>query len=1724
MEPLVFFPSTIDLGIAPSGDRPISRCFVIENRSNSLLLCHFGKISNSSVWFTNVDDNMKNQRKSGFEIFFVYRKLDELILYPHTSTEISLVFIPSKSLYQFPQVISLSASAYEYEGNELKTLKELSNETVLYESSVPLTIQATLSDAIFKIDPPIIFMKDCLKNDLQMCDFTLRNLCDAPLPIMIHSIPSIKILTPSIPNFIELPPKGIVPLQIQYQPMESGHFENKVQFNCLITNDRASFLRVISSVSPSDIPQDFPIINQGNGELHLGNVFAGVPIETMFTVQNSGQKSYKVRMIGIFDVSPSSDVLLSQSQTLSSSSQFEQLNHSSSQIRFRTPLSTHLEPSLFCTLDKDTTTTYIVNYVPNFNLVADPHSFDQRSFMISFEFTPFGSSNTYYRLLNCRVSVCHSQIIVSPKSVDFGDTVIGSPAKHSTIQITNISPLPTDIVVSTSARSISFSSLPLAIQAHSSISFPFTFYPRKVNPDYSSAIKFTNIKNIDNTEVLSVSAVVISGQQETIHTLSYSVSSNSKPLNSLDFGYIVSSFPAIRHIVIKNKLSDTLFLTISSSEKEELRVFFEENTNLPLQSPLTGSNSSFGSLNDGPLIRPQMSQMSLSHLEKINRENPSFYHDMFPLYNKHQPEHIVDHFDAQREQFEHILDSGTVKDLTFKTIEILPSAKIDLYIVITPHDDADNPGKWVHRKHQLSISLNNFPDSEPLTIPVNLNVATSVSFLSSHSLNFGDVQCNSKAQYNIDLVNESAVPLLFRIETKPPVFIDKFPVGIVFPLTNFQIPLTLSPRIQGKIDSYIKVMNTFNPIEEQRIRIKANVYRRSNFYVNPADIDFGPISAGSSSNPVSVFVTNTSNEEVTFTFSHINKDRGFCKPLMMYQIQNLSERRLNEAIKLQIDKLQCKLKIYERKKKVDKISSLQKLIDDLSNTQVKESETNLKQLGAKYMDRLTIRAEPLQVFGIEFQLIPSIKDNKKISFPIKFDGNVIIYEKGRNESQKIVKYQAEIIPDLNYVDLPFLPDFIVVEPNNLDFGSLNVQSSSQRVLTIYNKYNSPQSFWFSSNSTNNAIISSSISQGTIKTGDSIEIPIDLFCLKPGKISKEISIITPNTTIKIPVVAQGLYRQVITFQGLSESLCIDFGVIPLVSLRLIEERQSFSITNISDDNLFIYIKNSNSHDMVVYENDPKVPTIKAFMLPAQGSVNVNVLFKPELDIEHYRSYTSTIIEDNLTLYAFSTEEEAISYSSSGDDSKSCIFSERVSIKATIGRIGFSVSESTIDLGVVTKVNQTIESHIVLKNRSSHIPITVFASCSQGLTVTPSTFTLPGKKLTKESQEISISYQPNSWGMNEGIIRFSTLQNIVYSKSISVSAFADQSIIMTDLMKNSKGYSELNIGPVYIDSGVPIKKSFSFKLINKSFSIYFIEILDYKIRLSLRPMESATARLTFPLHDSIYHPDDTSFTQRIVCIDSSTRSIVQVVMLQGEFIVSNSTIQPDTLTFPRFGRINQWKYEDLFCTIINQSNVDLKMRTEYDSQYLVMPNDIPIIPSYEKHQIRIIPNIHVLKDQEGLVTTNMRFINVNNQSNVLTLQVSFDISSTFLQLHNVIDNRFDTPRIDIAKFKEITDSTLTSLSGTNWFAVTNRTNDEINVAIGLEQYFAESISLELFFRNSEQKLSYIILQPNEKCEIRIRATIKEKGKGFLNNKEEKIAIVSFSIPNEDPIYLDVFSLSD
>ncbi len=256
-------------------------------------------------------------------------------------------------------------------------------------------------------------------------------------------------------------------------------------------------------------------------------------------------------------------------------------------------------------------------------------------------------------------------------------------------------------------------------------------------------------------------------------------------------------------------------------------------------------------------------------------------------------------------------------------------------------------------------------------IPIHIQqVCVSSMAVSQTHLNFGLIETGSDPKYlKLNITNCSEVPLLYQIQMSGRFasgsisFRNNGDIGVVRPfwskvqLTNKShsfcifgypnlfrlsnsraqvIEVCVDPKIRGAFSETMILQNVLNPSDTIPITVKAEVKLRETFSLNASEsVDFGSVILDSLSSEASIYVTNLTTTSRMFSLRQLQLDStgidcdspSFNVHFTVQLGKQTGALRQKLTIEEKIEKLEHKLRIAQRKKKVSRENKIKAQIE-----------------------------------------------------------------------------------------------------------------------------------------------------------------------------------------------------------------------------------------------------------------------------------------------------------------------------------------------------------------------------------------------------------------------------------------------------------------------------------------------------------------------------------------------------------------------------------------------------------------------------------------------------------------------------------------------------------------------------------------------------------------------------------------------------------------------------
>eukprot|EP00760_Papus_ankaliazontas_P008791 PhM_4_TR13927/c0_g1_i1/m.86315 len=558
--------------------------------------------------------------------------------------------------------------------------------------------------------------------------------------------------------------------------------------------------------------------------------------------------------------------------------------------------------------------------------------------------------------IECRGEVLSNTIMIKDNEINFRDTAVGAK-KVAHLGVMN----PTDIEggvrveydskiltllnPSLSANTQAMSSrrsYVITLAAASTLTLEFEISPIRVNPRYTKQIKITNINNQNDCHVVTVRSNNVAGAEESSHARFYNIEGTKRSRVQLQpqphqqpnseahsifmkraifFQMVVANFPAIRSCVVTNTHTASLTLSFSSEAFSGLSLY---------------------------ILQPQDNARRAFLVKLIDQ----FEEDQFLKMSC--GEDIL----QLRANLEAAIASRELVPL--ETLRLDVGASEVVYVLTCGRNNSEVTKRRRLMTDYFSImitELGDQPVSEPLEIrklTVAYHLCHSIVETGQRNVHYGLVQYGDRKRKSITISNNCEVPLYFYIQKSKSVAASHIKTdglsveryfGVCRPFGKSDIEMTYNAVLKGKFNEQLRVVNVLNDQDVQMLSIKAEVEKYDTFEIKPQLVNLGlqyvgdlPSSARVLTIPANqarcqFAVVNTSRQSRLLKL-RLDPERALrpqCAAVVRWSFtfEEVASEGSSRRIEEEIERLEHKLRIAIRKKKMDKISRVQKRLDKL---------------------------------------------------------------------------------------------------------------------------------------------------------------------------------------------------------------------------------------------------------------------------------------------------------------------------------------------------------------------------------------------------------------------------------------------------------------------------------------------------------------------------------------------------------------------------------------------------------------------------------------------------------------------------------------------------------------------------------------------------------------------------------------------------------------------------
>ncbi|KAL7710034.1 hypothetical protein N2W54_002018 [Lotmaria passim] len=626
-------------------------------------------------------------------------------------------------------------------------------------------------------------------------------------------------------------------------------------------------------------------------------------------------------------------------------------------------------------------TTITLMYQPSYDV--DSKEAAKKKFDVELLAQSAGRADSQRVVIRCAAMLYTSNIVVSQRSVNFGDCQVGQ-SKRYTLQIENHSPLKGKVVVQLRSKIIQVEGISrtntnagrelreeFTIAPSASLPLTLKITPQRVNPMYRKQLTIINASNpAEDRQVINIEANNMAPLDTKLHDELYSWKcdlggGDGSSSTTDDAGarrgpstlWAISDVPLLVPYSVQSKVSYEVVLNLRSSSPE-IEVFYSADVAM------------------------------CDRLGEISAEMRRFC-----LYGEGEdPSYLTNESAEQlfnaREELLRLL-SETSQNITNRIV-LAPNASLKAYALIIRTACPTEP---LTKEDGISIAVDGIEAPRFVRLSYRL-CGTMFELNGQKTKNFGEVNIGVKKTTKLPIVNRCNSFLFLHLSKSRSVTAEHIRMEhsekqsiflTIRPYASREIELTLYPGIKGMLQEKIRVTNILHIQNSITMTIKAVVTKADTFEISPDSWTFemmvppsanmstltapspssspsaalvglnqnaddgtggGGASAGAPSNArvgAKFTLANTSNSRrqiiARVELSNSNAATGVTAsnpylafPGVKVAVQldmtltgasSVSTRKLEE----QIEKLEQKLKIYVRKKKTEKADNARRKIE-----------------------------------------------------------------------------------------------------------------------------------------------------------------------------------------------------------------------------------------------------------------------------------------------------------------------------------------------------------------------------------------------------------------------------------------------------------------------------------------------------------------------------------------------------------------------------------------------------------------------------------------------------------------------------------------------------------------------------------------------------------------------------------------------------------------------------
>ncbi|ORY06684.1 hypothetical protein LY90DRAFT_678342 [Neocallimastix californiae] len=777
----------------------------------------------------------------------------------------------------------------------------------------------------------------------------------------------------------------------------------------------------------------------------------------------------------------------------------------------------------------------------------------------------------------------------------------------------------------------------------------------------------------------------------------------------------------------------------------------------------------------------------------------------------------------------------------------------------------------------LKSDIKNIPVRE---LMIRFSLCRSVMDLGQKNINFGMLSKGDSKTKTIIIHNRSEASLLYNIKKSGSIassdlVFSKGKMGIVSGYSTREVTFVFEPSLPGQFHEKLVIENINDRENNQILSVKANIRKTSNFSVETSKLDFGNCVIDELClNTQNVIIKSTCtkqkryleifyNEPEEVKFSKYKLEFEFEDEDELYETDRLDGNEkvkrhkpviLTKEIEEEIEHLEQKLKIAQRKGRSEKIKKMQMKIEQL------KSELNGR---IDVIPKGTVK----EIFG-NFMIIEHRNTDtlKKLPFTanLYFDKNASVLESnlnvlnesfinsgsitnmvGDSKEQKStaliennnVSSNSQVFGNIvaEPESLEEIVNNLIVEVTSIDLGKIEINDEKDCYFTLTNnsdktiKYNISQGNCdlllsesvkdkelINSDSNKEAIFEIDSVSGEIKGNESIRIDLTLISFKHGRNESTIYVKEDNEkSQKIEITFQYYSRNesYLVFPDLDENALFDMKNCFVDYTKKYSKVTPFHVKNIYEKDLYVNCTSNLSQQCLIFTNENLEQPAQNVLIKKDETIVVYIALQPNLGINRLinkpnEDNNDNDIEDSFGLcrtligglrFSISIKENE------NDEELFQLLTQTVKFTTYIGQSLFMLSESLINFGITRKVNEEFISSFSITNLVPTLPLEYIIECSsnniilnekKGVieAITP-TKSEESKLTLNEKKKIKFKFRHKGYGFINEYITVKNINNALQVSKINLRLFVDKNVLKVNRVNNlsissMKGINDLN----------------------------------------------------------------------------------------------------------------------------------------------------------------------------------------------------------------------------------------------------------------------------------------------------------------------------------------------